>query len=317
MPWPCRSPRLDKIGNSVRAVEAYKELVKRFSFHNFELFSGLSAKKIDPTKEKNEAEYAALGGVLFAASNGDLSALTNHYYAGVDLYGGNYDARTALHLAAAEGHSRVVRFLIEKAPDTPDALSPRDRWGGTPLNDARGFNECSKLLREAGAKEGIDMVECESIAPEAFDHDSADAPKILFPASEGDVDELIQLAARGVDLFVYDYDLRTALHLAASEGHLPVLKYLVTQAKRRGKLCDAMSAKDRWGNTPLDDAHRANHKECEEFIKLQLTPEKSKRSRVSTSPGNLTGPKSTDPNKIVKINITGADALEKLEEATT
>ena len=113
------------------------------------------------------------------------------------------------------------------------------------------------------------MSECQSIASD--EHACANAPDVLFPASEGDVDELIQLAARGVDLFAYDYDLRTAQHLAASEGHLPVLKYLVTQAKRRGKLCDVMSAKDRWGNTPLDDAHRENHAACEEFIQLQLT----------------------------------------------
>ena len=89
----CRSPRLDKIGNSVRAVEVSKELVKHFSFHNFEVFSGLSAKKIDPTKRKNEAEHAAFADVLFAASNGDMSALASHYYAGVDLYAGDYDAR--------------------------------------------------------------------------------------------------------------------------------------------------------------------------------------------------------------------------------
>ena len=32
----------------------------------------------------------------------------------VNLNDGDYDGRTALHLAAAEGHLKVVRFLVEK-----------------------------------------------------------------------------------------------------------------------------------------------------------------------------------------------------------
>merc|ERR1712151_233454 len=102
-----------------------------------------------------------------------------------------------------------------------------------------------------------------------FDAASADAPNILFPASEGDVKELIKFSAGGADLFVYDYDLRTAQHLAASEGHLEVLKYLVAQAARQGKLAEVLAAEDRWGNTALDDARRENNSRCEEFLKLR------------------------------------------------
>ena len=65
-----RSPRLDECGNSVRAVEVSKELCKRFMFHNFEVLSGLSVKKLNPTHQKNEAKQTALGEVLFAASHG-------------------------------------------------------------------------------------------------------------------------------------------------------------------------------------------------------------------------------------------------------
>ena len=32
----------------------------------------------------------------------------------VNLNDGDYDGRTALHLASAEGHLKVVRFLIDK-----------------------------------------------------------------------------------------------------------------------------------------------------------------------------------------------------------
>ena len=35
------------------------------------------------------------------------------YQQGVDMNLGDYDGRTALHLAAAEGHVRCVKFLLE------------------------------------------------------------------------------------------------------------------------------------------------------------------------------------------------------------
>ena len=272
-----RSPRLDACGNSVRAVQVAKELGKRFVFNNFEVLSGLSVRKLDPTQQKNEAKHTALAAVLFAASHGDVKALMSQLHAGIDLYEGDYDSRTALHLAAAERHPEVVRFLIKHAPNA-DALSPRDRWGGTPLDDAQSSEECSKLLLDAGAKKGtVQLTTPEPDVPpippasgpskQVSPSPSPDAPNILFPASEGDVNELIKLRARGEDLFVYDYDLRTAMHLAASEGHLPVLKYLAGLAKRQGKLVDVVFATDRWGNTPLKDACREKHKLCEEYLK--------------------------------------------------
>ena len=92
------------------------------------------------------------------------------------------------------------------------------------------------------------------------------APSILFPASEGDINKLINIKARGEDLFVCDYDLRTAIHLAASEGHLNVLKYLVAQVKPTA-IAHVVFATDRWRNTPLDDACREKHKLCEVFLR--------------------------------------------------
>lgn len=59
-----------------------------------------------------------------------------------------------------------------------------------------------------------------------------------------------------------DYDKRTALHLAASEGHLQVVQYLIDEGFFKEILI-----KDRWNNTPLDDAIRHNHKQVEAFLK--------------------------------------------------
>ena len=133
------------------------------------------------------------------------------------------------------------------------------------------MRKCSKLLRDEGAVEGT-SVESSTLTPDAFEGASADAPNILFPASEGELNALIKLCANEKDLFAYDYDLRTAQHLAASEGQLTVLRYLHAQSKvqkqKKGAHADPLRATDRWGNTPLDDARRENHQECAEFLEL-------------------------------------------------
>ena len=67
---------------------------------------------------------------------------------------------------------------------------------------------------------------------------------------------------RDIDLSFGDYDNRTPLHLAASNGHIKTVKYLVEY----GGIPD-INVKDRWGGTPYDDAIRENHKEVTEYLK--------------------------------------------------
>ena len=70
----------------------------------------------------------------------------------VDINKGDYDGRTALHLAAAAGHVKVVRLLISKGAD----INATDNWGGKPLDDAirQGRVECIKILKQMGAESG-------------------------------------------------------------------------------------------------------------------------------------------------------------------
>ena len=85
-----------------------------------------------------------------AAANGDLRSLrTLIVDKGVSGNAGNCDRRRALHLAAAEGHREVVKFLLQCRVD----VNAQDRWGGTPLQDARqgGHTRVAELLLRAGA----------------------------------------------------------------------------------------------------------------------------------------------------------------------
>ena len=44
----------------------------------------------------------------------DLDGLTAWHVAGADMDTVNYDGRTALHIAVAEDHEDIVRFLISQ-----------------------------------------------------------------------------------------------------------------------------------------------------------------------------------------------------------
>uniref|UniRef100_A0A9J8CQS3 glutaminase n=1 Tax=Cyprinus carpio carpio TaxID=630221 RepID=A0A9J8CQS3_CYPCA len=100
----CWSPPLDKLGNSVRGIQfcTVKSVIN----------------------------------LLFAAYTGDVSALRRFALSSMDMEQRDYDSRTALHVAAAEGHTEVVRFLLEACKVNP---VPKDRWGNTPMDEAIHF----------------------------------------------------------------------------------------------------------------------------------------------------------------------------------
>lgn len=63
----------------MRGVEGATKLVDRFQFHTFEVFSGLSRTKVDPTLKKNQSAVAVVSELLFAASEGNVAESTVNY----------------------------------------------------------------------------------------------------------------------------------------------------------------------------------------------------------------------------------------------
>ena len=82
-----------------------------------------------------------------------------------------------------------------------------------------------------------------------------------------------------------DYDKRTALHLASSEGHFECVKYLVENCKvvptARDRYLNDLFTEPfvnifcRWGFTPLVEAHRFHHEQVIQYLThcLQNMPE--------------------------------------------
>ena len=127
------SPALDKNGNSVRGIEFCQELVKKNAFHNYDSLARSDSKKDDPRKNIEEEQSDHIVSMIYAAYRGDIEAIKRYLIKGIDINQGDYDGRTALHLASAEGHEKCVKYLLCSGADT----FVTDRWGATPLDDAK------------------------------------------------------------------------------------------------------------------------------------------------------------------------------------
>jgi glutaminase len=125
------SPRLDECGNSVRGVEFLKRLVDRFCFHNYD--SLVDSKKLDPRRIAHETESNVIYQAIHAASVGDIDELKRLVAHGHDLDIADYDGRTPLHLAAAEGQQEAIEYLLAQGV----SKDPRDRWGNTPFEEEK------------------------------------------------------------------------------------------------------------------------------------------------------------------------------------
>lgn len=154
----------------------------------------------------------------------------------------DYDRRTALHVAASEGHVNVCQYLVQKGAK----VNRSDRWGGSPLDDAHRHRHQDVIayLRGLGASSGT----------------ANNMTNFITAAADGDADEVRLLLTVGeLDVNEGDYDRRTALHLAAGEGRDEVVEILCASGADP-------NVEDRWGNRPLDDALQNKHQGCADIL---------------------------------------------------
>ncbi|XP_076604578.1 60 kDa lysophospholipase isoform X3 [Chaetodon auriga] len=86
-------------------------------------------------------------------------------------------------------------------------------------------------------------------------------PSLACAAAKiGDMEALEALRDMGSNLSLGDYDGRTPLHIAACEGHLHLVQYLLSQGA-------TVYAKDRYGDTPLCNAVRFRNKDVVQLLR--------------------------------------------------
>eukprot|EP00899_Mesostigma_viride_P007204 jgi/Mesvir1/16485/Mv10043-RA.1 len=161
-----------------------------------------------------------------AASDNDLDLLKSLLDHNVDPNSCDYDRRTALHVAAAEGKTAIVEFLIAHNAD----VNVVDRWGASPLDDAVKFGHewVARVIRTHG---GVIK-------------SKASSELLCSAANDGDVVRLSLLLENGVPM---NTDNRTPLAVAASEGQILSVDFLLSHKADVDIL-------DRWGGTPMWDA---------------------------------------------------------------
>ena len=169
---------------------------------------------------------------------------------GVDINQGDYDQRTPLHLAVLWDHKEIVSYLISMGAD----VNCTDRWGANPLDDVHDA-EIEDMLIKAGAKKGVQR---ESNPPPPLSI-GEDQYRLLWAAFRGDLLLMQRLNIIGWKVDAYDYDGRTALGVAASEGHLDAVIYLVTHGAN-------IYHRDFRNQTPFDDAQREGKTEVAEYL---------------------------------------------------
>eukprot|EP00516_Mucochytrium_quahogii_P001350 CAMPEP_0203761766 /NCGR_PEP_ID=MMETSP0098-20131031/14788_1 /ASSEMBLY_ACC=CAM_ASM_000208 /TAXON_ID=96639 /ORGANISM=" , Strain NY0313808BC1" /LENGTH=542 /DNA_ID=CAMNT_0050655899 /DNA_START=421 /DNA_END=2049 /DNA_ORIENTATION=- len=201
--------------------------------------------------------------LMYAVNQNDATRVKELLKSGVDPNAHDYDKRTAAHIAAGEGFVSLLRMLHESGAD----LHAKDRWGGTPLDDAtlEKQTSCAEYLVSRGVTFGTrsHVINPETAAQIEEDFTRAIDPtsflgRYLQAAADGNLESIQSMGQ--VDVNCADYDQRTAIHVSASEGRLEVVKYLI----ENGAL---VNCRDRWGRTPLDDALAGGYAEVVQLLK--------------------------------------------------
>ncbi|XP_055810942.1 potassium channel SKOR-like [Solanum dulcamara] len=197
---------------------------------------------------KQEAELALK--VNSAAYHGDLHHLKSLIRAGADPNKKDYDGRSPLHLSASRGYEDISFFLIKEGVD----LNASDNFGNTPLFEAikNGHDRVASLLVKEGAFLKIENV----------------GSFLCMLVTKGDSDLLRRLLSNGINANSNDYDHRTPLHVAASQGLFAMARLLLGAGA-------SVFSKDRWGNTPMDEARLSGNNQLikllEEAISAQIS----------------------------------------------
>lgn len=80
-------------------------------------------QRVQPQRIDSEGPYR----LLYCSGKGDRNGVLQELENGVEPNLGDYDKRTALHLASCEGCTEIVVLLLEKGAD----VNSLDRWGRT------------------------------------------------------------------------------------------------------------------------------------------------------------------------------------------
>lgn len=158
-----------------------------------------------------------------------MKALKELIELGVDLNLQDYDKRTALHLAAAENQVKVIELLL-----VHNVEMKFDCKGETGFQDAIR-SDSGKILGMLRSKYG--KPDFSGINPQEL------ATEQCIAVAHNDVQKLQLFIEAEMPISFCDYDGRTPLHIATSNGYAIIAKMLIDAGSNT-------LAKDNFGNLP-------------------------------------------------------------------
>lgn len=140
--------------------------------------------------------------------------------------------------------------------------SPKlDKYG----NSARGIDFCQALVSRFNFHNFDNLTNNDTatkIDPRKDKKTSKQqiVTEFLFACMENDLHTVRRMTLAGVDVNIMDYDKRTGIHIAASEGHFELVKFLLEHGANP-------LIQDRWSNNAINDAERHKHPGIVEILK--------------------------------------------------
>jgi len=182
-----------------------------------------------------------------ASINSVKDCLTLMYGSGMYDYSGQFAFE--IGLPAKSGVSGCILLVIPNLMGICIWSPPLDDQG----NSYKGIEFCKRL----NDKMGLHIFH--NIIKNKIDLSQSVFTKFLQLCCDGNYDKIIEMID-SIDVNLCDYDKRTPLHLAASEGHIEIVKVLLENG--------AQIKEDRWGNTPLTELEKKEGEKYKEISTL-------------------------------------------------
>lgn len=179
-----------------------------------------------------------------AAENGHVKVVQMLLEKQVNVYCQDKIGRTALHLAALNGHESVVGSLVAKH----DNLDVKDHCGSTALHIACDHGHTGVVRKLVENQASLHVQNSSGLSP-------------LHLAAAGGCESVVQLLLdMRIDGHVKDHSGRTPLHHAADKGHKAIVKTLLEMGAD-------IDTQDMSGQTAL---HVATEKGQEDVVRTLL-----------------------------------------------
>ena len=178
-----------------------------------------------------------------------MDCLTLMYNCGMYDYSGQFSFEVGL--PAKSGVSGCILLVIPNTMGICIWSPPLDKQG----NSVRGIEFCKKI------NDSMNLHIFHNIINNKIDFNDSLTNNFIKMCSTGNLKDIKNIIHK-VNVNFSDYDKRTPLHLAASEGYYEVVEFLLDN--------NATISKDRWGNTPLDDIKNKEGENYEKINKLLI-----------------------------------------------